>query len=285
MVRECRLFGSWSLVCSSVYSCIAHPLLVCRSSASSCIARASARPSARPPARASLACRSFAAALLESWALVRLIIRYSSVCSCIVHLLLTCPLVHICSCIGCASLVCLFLCRSSVCSSLPRRWSAVDLSRVHCSFVYSSFCWSAAFLSLVYRCSVCWGRGRCSVCCSAVGPPAPLSVRPSLVSHWSVAGLSVRQSLLCHLSVAVPSPRAVVADLSARLLLVAALPLVCRSAAPLDSPCIPILLVEFGRHAVHTHSVPRVVSRHSVITHSLFHSCSHRRCCLVWSSA
>ena len=251
MVRECRLFGSWSLVCSSVYSCIAHPLLVCRSSASSCIARASARPSARPPARASLACRSFAAALLESWALVRLIIRYSSVCSCIVHLLLTCPLVHICSCIGCASLVCLFLCRSSVCSSLPRRWSAVDLSRVHCSFVYSSFCWSAAFLSLVYRCSVCWGRGRCSVCwgrgrcsvcwgrgrcsvcCSAVGPPAPLSVRPSLVSHWSVTGLSVRQSLLCHLSVAVPSPRAVVADLSARLLLVAALPLVCRSAAPL----------------------------------------------------
>ena len=52
-------------------------------------------------------------------------------------------------------------------------------------------------------------------------------------SHWSVTGLSVRQSLLCHLSVAVPSPRAVVADLSARLLLVAALPLVCRSAAPL----------------------------------------------------
>ena len=137
MVRECRLFGSWSLVCSSVYSCIAHPLLVCRSSASSCIARASARPSARPPARASLACRSFAAALLESWALVRLIIRYSSVCSCIVHLLLTCPLVHICSCIGCASLVCLFLCRSSVCSSLPRRWSAVDLSRVHRSSVSS----------------------------------------------------------------------------------------------------------------------------------------------------
>ena len=30
------------------------------------------------------------------------------------------------------------------------------------------------------------------------------------------------------------------------------------------------LLVAFGRHAVHTHSVPRVVSRHSVITHSLF---------------
>ena len=28
-----------------------------------------------------------------------------------------------------------------------------------------------------------------------------------------------------------------------------------------------------------THSVPRVVSRHFVITHSLFHGCSHRRCC------
>ena len=47
---------------------------------------------------------------------------------------------------------------------------------------------------------------------------------------------------------------------------------------------IPILSVAFGRHALHTHSVPRVVSRHSVITHLLFHSCSHRRCCLVWSS-
>ena len=44
------------------------------------------------------------------------------------------------------------------------------------------------------------------------------------------------------------------------------------------------LLVEFGRHAVHTHSVPRVVSRHSVITHSLFHGCSHCRC-LLSSSA
>ena len=30
------------------------------------------------------------------------------------------------------------------------------------------------------------------------------------------------------------------------------------------------LLVVFGRHAVHTHSVPRVVSRHSVITRALF---------------
>ena len=81
-----------------------------------------------------------------------------------------------------------------------------------------------------------------------------------------------------------PSPRVVVADLS----LVSYLSLLCRwsvarllhSAAPLlhsTRPArIPILLVAFGRHAVHTHSVPRVVSRHSVITHSLFHSCSHR---------
>ena len=47
---------------------------------------------------------------------------------------------------------------------------------------------------------------------------------------------------------------------------------VLHSAASLDSPCIPIpiLLVAFGRHAVHTHSVPRVVSRYCVITHSLF---------------
>ena len=209
--------------------------------------------------------------------------------------------------------------RSSACSSaarlsalsLTRRWSAVDLSRVHRSSVSSSFCWSAAFLSLVLPLLCLFVRHW-----SLTGP--------ALVSHWSVAGLSARQSLLCHLSVAAPSPRVVVADLSARLLSllcrcsVAPLPdrpsgrasLVCRSTAPLgcSTPLhsaarlhstrllycsTPLalraflfyLLVEFGRHAVHTHSVPRVVSRHSVITHSLFHSCSHRRCCLVWSSA
>ena len=59
----------------------------------------------------------------------------------------------------------------------------------------------------------------------------------------------------------------------------------CSTARLLDSTRLALraflfyLLVEFGRHAVHTHSVPRVVSRHSVITHSLFHGCSHRRCC------
>ena len=64
----------------------------------------------------------------------------------------------------------------------------------------------------------------------------------------------------------------------------------CSTARLLDSTRLALraflfyLLVEFGRHAVHTHSVPRVVSRHSVITHLLSHSCSHRRCCLVWSS-
>ena len=64
----------------------------------------------------------------------------------------------------------------------------------------------------------------------------------------------------------------------------------CSTARLLDSTLLALraflfyLLVAFGRHAVHTHSVPRVVSRHSVITHLLSHSCSHRRCCLVWSS-
>ena len=64
----------------------------------------------------------------------------------------------------------------------------------------------------------------------------------------------------------------------------------CSTARLLDSTRLALraflfyLLVAFGRHALHTHSVPRVVSRHSVITHLLSHSCSHRRCCLVWSS-
>ena len=128
--------------------------------------------------------------------LVRLVVHRSSVCSCIARLPFVCRYSARASVVH----------RSSACSSaarlsalsLTRRWSAVDLSRVHRSSVSSSFCWSAAFLSLVYRCSVCSGRGRCSVCCSAVGPPAPLSVRPALVSHWSVTGLSARQSLLCH---------------------------------------------------------------------------------------
>ena len=61
-------------------------LLVHRSSVCSCIARL--------PARASLVCRSFAATLLETWALVHLIVRLivclivhrSSVCSCIARL-------------------------------------------------------------------------------------------------------------------------------------------------------------------------------------------------------
>ena len=238
MVRECRLFGSWSLVCSSVYSCIAHPLLVCRSSASSCIARASARPSARPPARASLACRSFAAALLESWAFVRLIIRYSSVCSCIVHLLLTCPLVHICSCIGCASLVCLFLCRSSVCSSLPRRWSAVDLSRVHRSSVSSSFCWSAAFLSLV------------------------LPLLCLFVRRWSLTGPSLVCLFVSLCSVTYPSLSRLLGPWSLTCLLVSYLSLLCRwsvarllhSAVPLLDSAAPLLHCS-TRLALHSYSV------------------------------
>ena len=46
----------------------------------------------------------------------------------------------------------------------------------------------------------------------------------------------------------------------------------CSTARLLDSTRLALraflfyLLVAFGRHALHTHSVPRVVSRHSVIT-------------------
>ena len=56
----------------------------------------------------------------------------------------------------------------------------------------------------------------------------------------------------------------------------------CSTARLLDSTRLALraflfyLLVAFGRHALHTHSVPRVVSRHSVITHLLSHNCSHR---------
>ena len=216
--------------------------------------------------------------------------------------------------------------RSSACSSaarlsalsLTRRWSAVDLSRVHRSSVSSSFCWSAAFLSLVLPLLCLFVRrwsltGPSLVCllvslCSVTDPSLP-----RLLGSWSLTCLLVSYlSLLCRCSVAPlpdrPSGRA---------------SLVCRSTAPLGCSTAPLgcstaplgcstplhsaarlhstrllyystrlalraflfyLLVEFGRHAVHTHSVPRVVSRHSVITHSLFHGCSHCRC-LLSSSA
>ena len=214
--------------------------------------------------------------------------------------------------------------RSSACSSaarlsalsLPRRWSAVDLSRVHRSSVSSSFCWSAAFLSLVLPLLCLFVRrwsltGPSLVClfvslCSVTYP----SLSRLLVS-WSLTCLLVSYlSLVCRCSAAGLSLGCSTAPLdcstapldcstaplgcstrllySAALLLHSAALLLHSAALLLDStrPArIPILSVVFGRHTVHTHSVPRVVSRHSVITHLLFHGCSHRRCCLVWSSA
>ena len=235
--------------------------------------------------------------------------------------------------------------RSSACSSaarlsalsLTRRWSAVDLSRVHRSSVSSSFCWSAAFLSLVLPLLCLFVRrwsltGPSLVCllvslCSVTYPSLP-----RLLGSWSLTCLLVSYlSLLCRCSVAPlpdrPSGRASLVHLIVRLVvhrwsaalllhsaarlhstrllycstrLLDSTPLGCstplHSAARLNSTRLldstPLalraflfyLLVEFGRHAVHTHSVPRVVSRHSVITHSLFHGCSHCRC-LLSSSA
>ena len=213
--------------------------------------------------------------------------------------------------------------RSSACSSaarlsalsLTRRWSAVDLSRVHRSSVSSSFCWSAAFLSLVLPLLCLFVRrwsltGPSLVCllvslCSVTYPSLP-----RLLGSWSLTCLLVSYlSLLCRCSVAPlpdrPSGRASLVHLIVRLvvhrwsaaLLLHSAALLLHSAARLHSTRLlyystPLalraflfyLLVEFGRHAVHTHSVPRVVSRHSVITHSLFHGCSHCRC-LLSSSA
>ena len=179
----------------------------------------------------------------------------------------------LCSCISCASLVCLFLCRSSVCSSLPRRWSAVDLSRVHRSSVSSSFCWSAAFLSLVLPLLCLFVRrwsltGPSLVCllvslCSVTDPSLPC-----LLGSWSLTCLLVSYlSLLCRCSVAPlpdrPSGRA---------------SLVCRSTAPLgcstrlldstrllystplDSPC------------VHSYSICWLSLAATLFTHTLFHA-------------
>ena len=213
--------------------------------------------------------------------------------------------------------------RSSACSSaarlsalsLTRRWSAVDLSRVHRSSVSSSFCWSAAFLSLVLPLLCLFVRrwsltGPSLVCllvslCSVTYPSLP-----RLLGSWSLTCLLVSYlSLLCRCSVAPlpdrPSGRASLVHLIVRLVVHRwSAALLLHSAARLYSTRLlycstrllyystPLalraflfyLLVEFGRHAVHTHSVPRVVSRHSVITHSLFHGCSHCRC-LLSSSA
>ena len=157
--------------------------------------------------------------------------------------------------------------------------------------------------SLLYRCSVYWTRGHSSARPSprimVASPAALFASRPS-----------DRPSLLClfvrRLSGTSPSLVRVV-DPSLVFLLESSLSYRCLVASPLGSTghCVRFgsavqfytprgtavrfytrlfycltrlalraflfyLLVAFGRHAVHTHSVPRVVSRHSVITHSLF---------------
>ena len=125
--------------------------------------------------------------------------------------------------------------RSSACSSaarlsalsLTRRWSAVDLSRVHRSSVSSSFCWSAAFLSLVLPLLCLFVRrwsltGPSLVCllvslCSVTYPSLP-----RLLGSWSLTCLLVSYlSLLCRCSVAPlpdrPSGRASLVHLIVRL--------------------------------------------------------------------
>ena len=101
MVRHCRLLGSWPLVCLSVYSRIAHPLLVCCSSASSSVCSCISHPSVR-------------ASLIRL--IVRLIVRRSSVTDLsarpylLVHWLciarMPVPLPLVCLLVAAPSLVC-----------------------------------------------------------------------------------------------------------------------------------------------------------------------------------
>ena len=105
--------------------------------------------------------------------------------------------------------------RSSACSSaarlsalsLPRRWSAVDLSRVHRSSVSSSFCWSAAFLSLV------------------------LPLLCLFVRRWSLTGPSLVCLFVSLCSVTYPSLSRLLVSWSLTCLLVSYLSLVCRWSA------------------------------------------------------
>ena len=98
--------------------------------------------------------------------------------------------------------------------SLPRRWSAVDLSRVHRSSVSSSFCWSAAFLSLV------------------------LPLLCLFVRRWSLTGPSLVCLFVSLCSVTYPSLSRLLVSWSLTCLLVSYLSLVCRwSAAGLPLVC------------------------------------------------
>ena len=187
--------------------------------------------------------------------------------------------------------------RSSACSSaarlsalsLTRRWSAVDLSRVHRSSVSSSFCWSAAFLSLVLPLLCLFVRrwsltGPSLVCllvslCSVTDPSLP-----RLLGSWSLTCLLVSYlSLLCRCSVAPlpdrPSGRASLVHLIVRLVvhrwsaalllhsaarlhstrLLDSTPLGC-STTPLHSPC------------VHSYSICWLRLAATLFTHTLSHA-------------
>ena len=134
-------------------------LLVHRSSVCSCIARL--------PARASLVCRSFAATLLETWALVhlivRLIVRRSSVTDLsvrpylLVHRLciarLPVPLPLVCLLCRCPVVGLPLICHACIARLSPRLSAGLPLSCRWSS--RSSVCSSGAGLSLVRRWSVC----------------------------------------------------------------------------------------------------------------------------------
>ena len=191
--------------------------------------------------------------------------------------------------------------------SLPRGWSVADLS-----VRLSSATRQSARPSLVRRCPVSSGHGRCSVRLLLVAA-LPLLCRSSVVGQGRssvstcIIGLPVPLPLLYSAALLGYSTRLLGCSTARLLYCSAALPLYsaalplycsatllgCSTARLLGYSVTPLaalraflfyLLVGFGRHAVHTHSVPRVVSRHSVITHSLFHGCSHCRC-LLSSSA
>ena len=152
--------------------------------------------------------------------------------------------------------------RSSACSSaarlsalsLTRRWSAVDLSRVHRSSVSSSFCWSAAFLSLV------------------------LPLLCLFVRHWSLTGPSLVCLLVSLCSVTYPSLPRLLGSWSLTCLLVSYLSLLCRcSVAPLpDRPSGRASLVHLiVRLVVHRWSAALLLHSAALLLHSaalLLHS-------------
>ena len=152
--------------------------------------------------------------------------------------------------------------RSSACSSaarlsalsLPRRWSAVDLSRVHRSSVSSSFCWSAAFLSLV------------------------LPLLCLFVRRWSLTGPSLVCLFVSLCSVTYPSLSRLLVSWSLTCLLVSYLSLLCRcSVAPLpDRPSGRASLVHLiVRLVVHRWSAALLLHSAALLLHSaalLLHS-------------